>query len=122
MSFVGSPACSSDTLSSILKESQSGQYNAFLQYEQFFLVSCLLPGCDSLCGFPSFFEFKAAFLQKLVIDETLQSDFLRRDSQEKLLFSVYFKVGMQCWEVKKELHGRKTHLSRLSERSLCFFE
>ena len=38
MSFVGSPACSSDTLSSILKESQSVKCNEFVQYEQFFLV------------------------------------------------------------------------------------
>ena len=29
------------------------------------------PGSDSLCGFPSFLLFKAAFLQKLVMDETL---------------------------------------------------
>ena len=31
----------------------------------------VLPGFDSLCGFPSFLLFNAAFLQKLVIDETL---------------------------------------------------
>ena len=38
-----------------------------------FFGECL-PGSDSLCGFPSFLLFNAAFLQKLVIDETLNTN------------------------------------------------
>ena len=73
--FVGSQVYSFGTLSTILK---IGQFS-------FKLEKKYQPGSDSLCGFPSFLLFNAAFLQKLVMDETLNTDVKLENISRKYL-------------------------------------
>ena len=79
---------------------------------KYFFADCQ-PGSDSLCGFPSFLLFNAAFLQKLVIDETLNINVGFENTSHILVQDLkYFYLRIQYWEEKRGIQY-KLHLASL---------